>query len=160
MRYETLNGNKIAFVDSPKEITFEQNHRLNKFLAIDEGIGTTMESIDAHRATIAQLIKAEEPAKALVELENLRMNYYFMLENINPKQEAFYALMYSINGERCTGMNKVKYEKIVGDFKMSHYNILYEVKKKFRRSWTLTSLRMILWRIDITIWLKTKLGHY
>ena len=160
MRYETLNGHKIAFVDSPSEITFEQHHDFNLNLAIESGIGSDMESVNNHSQTITALIRSKEYKKALIEQENLRMNYYFILENINPKKEAFYNIMYSIDGVRCTKMNKDRYEAIVGQFKMSFFDIVDEVKKKLMTKWIFIILRITLWKIDIMSWLKIDAGRY
>lgn len=98
MRTEYINGLKIEFYDGDiTELPVTRFQVFSKYVLMDSKIGGTLSDIDEHIGRLMHYIE-KDPKKALIEVQNMRLNMYFILEGINPKQKAFAALIYKING--------------------------------------------------------------
>lgn len=142
MRLEKINGHDIALYDSPEQMPYENYYKLNLCLSIESGIGSSMESVDAHAEMIAKLID-HDPKKAKMELNNMRSSYYFMLNNITPEMDAFFYLVHSIDGVKVDIKEIDLYREQIKKFPYSIKNIVYELKKKLTMNWILFTQRLI-----------------
>lgn len=125
MKTIKLNGREIKVYDSIDEMPIVNFQKYNKYLLIDSGIGSDVDSIDEHIIKIAKLIKANDNKKALLELQNMRQNLCMVNSEISPKHLAFAALIHSIDGKELSDLsddslkavlaeiNSVKRSKIV-----------------------------------------------
>lgn len=99
MRIEKINGIEVEFFDGDiTELPVARFQVFSKFVLLDSKIGSTLSDIDDHISRLAHYVE-KDPKKAIVELQNLRLNLYFVLEGINPKQMAFATLVYKLNGQ-------------------------------------------------------------
>lgn len=129
-----LNNKLVKVYTDIDEMPIVNFQKYNKFLLIDSGIGSTVDDFDAHVTKVAKYIKANDSAKALQELQNMRQNLFMINSEISPKYMAFAALIHSINGERVTDLSDEGLKAI------------------------LTSLKSIKhsWLVKFMLWLKKK----
>ena len=76
MKKILFNNRTIEVYDSIEELPIVNFQKYNKYLLIDSGIGSDVDSIDEHIVKIAKLIKKEDSQKAMQELLNMRQNLY------------------------------------------------------------------------------------
>lgn len=136
MKKILFNNRTIEVYDSIEELPIVNFQKYNKYLLIDSGIGSDVDSIDEHIVKIAKLIKKEDSQKAMQELLNMRQNLYMINSEISPKYLAFAALIYKVDGEEVkdlsddslkeilTKINEIKHNKILA--------FLLEFKKKIQ----------------------------
>lgn len=136
MKTVYLQDKEIKLYDSIDEMPIANFQKYNKYVLIDSGIGSDLDSVDKHVVDLAKIIKSGDKAKAIQELQNLRQNMHMIVQGVSPKYLAFAALIYSING---------KVQKDLSDSGLK--SILSEISE-IKHS-TL---------IDLLIWLKKKLS--
>lgn len=110
MRTEKINGNRIVLFDSIDNLPMGRFEEFNRFFMIDAGIGSDVESIDAHITRIRVFNgqgKTDDVEKALL---NLRQNMIFAIKNVSPAVNCFYSLIDEINGRkvRATSLEDVE----------------------------------------------------
>lgn len=105
MKTVQLNGRIIKLYDSIDEMPIVNFQKYNKYLLIDSGIGSDINSVDEHVTKIAKFIKANDSRKALQELQNMRQNLYMINSEISPGHLAFAALIQSIDGKEITDLS-------------------------------------------------------
>lgn len=119
MKEIATNGHIIKLYDSIDEMPIVNFQKYNKFILIDSGLGSDIDSVDSHLVNLAKLIKTDK-AKASRELQNLRQTMHMIVSGISPKYLAFAALIHSIDGEVITelsddnlksALNKLNYIK-------------------------------------------------
>lgn len=124
MKEIILNNNTIKLYDSIDEMPIVNFQKYNKYILIDSGLGSDIDSIDAHLVNLAKLIKTDKD-KASVEIHNLRQNMYFIVNNISPKYLAFTSLIHSINGVKLTDLSDDNLKKILDKLKeVKHSKII------------------------------------
>lgn len=133
MKEIAIKGHILKLYDSIDEMPIMNFQKYNKYILIDSGLGSDIDSVDNHLVNLAKLIKTDK-AKASQELQNIRQTMHMIVSGISPKYLAFAALIHSIDGEVVTDLsddnlkgllsklNKVKHSTII-DFIM-------KVKKK------------------------------
>ena len=107
------NGYKIKLYDSIEDLPIVNYHKYNRYLLLESGIGSSIEDIDAHIIKIAKLI-GTDAKKAVQELQNMRQSIYMANSELSPKNLAFAALIYSINGEKVNDYSEDNLKHIVG----------------------------------------------
>nr|DAW01016.1 MAG TPA: hypothetical protein [Caudoviricetes sp.] len=124
MKEIATKGHAIKLYDSIDEMPIVNFQKYNKFILIDSGLGSDIDSVDSHLVNLAKLIKTDM-AKASRELQNLRQTMHMIVSGISPKYLAFAALIHSIDGEVLTDLsddglknvlnrlNDIKHNKIV-----------------------------------------------
>lgn len=105
MKTITLNDNVLKMYDDIDELPIVNFQKFNKYMLIDSGIGSDIDSIDKHITRLAKLVKLDDKAQALQELQNMRQNMHMIVNNISPIHLAFVTLIYSINGQRLTDLS-------------------------------------------------------
>lgn len=124
MRKIVVNDKVLKVYDSIDELPIVNFQKYNKYLLIDSGIGSDVDSIDSHISRIAKLIKSNT-SKALQELQNMRQNMYMITSEISPKYMAFACLIYSINGKVITDFSDENLKSIMNDLRtVKHYWII------------------------------------
>lgn len=98
MKTIIINGKEIKLYDSIDEMPIVNFQKYNKYILLDSGLGSDINSVDEHIVNLAKLIKTDA-VKAQQELQNLRQNMHMIVSGISPKYMAFTALIYSINGK-------------------------------------------------------------
>jgi len=124
MKELTIKEHVLKMYDSIDEMPIVNFQKYNKYILIDSGLGSDIDSVDSHLVNLAKLIKTDK-AKASQELQNLRQTMHLIVSGISPKHLAFAALIHSIDGEAVTDLsddnlksildklNEVKHSKIV-----------------------------------------------
>ena len=78
MKYFFIGKHRVKVYDSIDDLPMARFHKYNKFLLIDAGLGSDMQSFDAH-------------------MENMRQNVYIMLTEQSPQNLSFAALVAEID---------------------------------------------------------------
>lgn len=126
-----LGGGSVVLYNSVKEMPIALFRDLQKYLLQSSGIGSTIADFDRHFQKLHELIAAEKLAEAIEEKENLRFNFFSVVNGINWKNLAMMCLVHSINGKpvdngnqegtwqqlESMGMNWGKAEDILNDVK-------------------------------------------
>lgn len=127
------DGRVLKLYDSIDEMPIANFQKYNKYILIDSGLGSDIDSVDAHLVNLARLIKSDMP-KAQQELQNMRQNLYMIISEISPRYLAFASLIHSVNDELVTDLSEDNLKAILDSLKdMKHSAIvdfLYWVKKK------------------------------
>lgn len=134
MKTIKLNGYTLELYDSIDEMPIVNFQKYNKYVLIDSGLGSDINSIDAHLINLAKLIKSDK-VKASQELQNLRQNMHMIVSGISPKYLAFAALIHSINGEKVTNLSDDNLKATLDKLKEAKHSKI----------------------IDFLVWLKKKL---
>ncbi len=133
MKKVEINNRIYQIYDSIDDMPIVNFQKFNKLLLIDSGLGSDVDSIDAHLANLAKLIKTDI-SKAQQEIQNLRQTMYMVSANISPRYMAFAALIYSIDGKVNHDLSDDNLKRIIDDIKTIKHsfliNLLLSVKKK------------------------------
>ncbi len=106
MKKVKVGGLVIEYYDGDiLELPVVRFNVFQRFLLIDAGIGSTVEDADRHAARIQTYIENKLYEKAAIEAQNLRQNVRYVMECITPKDLAFCALVYSVNGKAHTDLS-------------------------------------------------------
>lgn len=134
MKTVKINKKTIKLYDCIDEMPIVNFQKYNKFILLDSGLGSDINSIDEHIVNVAKLIKTDT-AKAMQELQNLRQNMHLIVSEISPKYMAFAALIHSIDDERLEDLSDCNLKHVLKQ--------LSEIKHSFV--------------VDFLIWVKKKL---
>lgn len=142
MRTENFNGHEVVFFDSIDQLPMARHHASNKYLLLDAGIGSDLEDTDKRLSFINEFIKKGDHADAVNEINNLRQNLAFIMQNVNPRMLSFATFVHSIDGVKYDdmspeGLNKVI--NLIGKTGVSYGNVkaVYDfLKKKLMRKWS------------------------
>lgn len=123
MKEITTRGHTLKLYDSIDEMPIINFQKYNKYVLIDSGLGSDIDSIDAHLTNLAKLIKTDK-AKASQELQNLRQTMHMIVSGISPKYLAFAALIHSIDGKEVKDLSDDNLKKILNELnRMKHSKI-------------------------------------
>jgi hypothetical protein len=134
MKETRLGRHKVEVYDNIEEMPMRRFHAFNKFMLIDSGIGSTLQDFDTHLAKARAYVATKKNEQAMTELDNLRQNYFFIMEGISPKYMAFATLVARIDGKECNDLSEDGIRKVletIADAPISTLNETFEgVKKK------------------------------
>lgn len=137
MKTITLNDNVLKMYDDIDELPIVNFQKFNKYMLIDSGIGSDIDSIDKHITRLAKLVKLDDKAQALQELQNMRQNMHMIVNNISPIHLAFATLIYSINGQRLTDLSDENLNALLHRLQCTKrskvIDIVLSFKKKLKR---------------------------
>ena len=97
MKYFFIGRHRVKVYDSIDDLPMARFHKYNKFLLIDAGLGSDMQSFDAHIEKVVRFMKSGDKDNAAKELENMRQNVYIMLTEQSPQNLSFAALVAEID---------------------------------------------------------------
>lgn len=133
MKTITVKGKVIKLYDSIDEMPITNFQKYNKYILLDAGLGSDVNSVDEHIVNLAKLIKTDM-AKAQQELQNLRQNMHMIVSGISPKYMAFAALIQSIDNKPLDNLSDDYLKEVISSIKeIKHSTIasfLMWVKKK------------------------------
>jgi len=98
MRTVTVNKHRLEVYDSIDDLPVKRFHLFNKYMLVDAGVGSDLNSINQHIARIKKFMAEDQPS-AHKELDNLRQSLYLVSQGINVKHMSFVPLIKSINGK-------------------------------------------------------------
>lgn len=133
MKTITVKRKVIKLYDSIDEMPITNFQKYNKYILLDSGLGSDVNSVDEHIVNLAKLIKTDM-AKAQQELQNLRQNMHMIVSGISPKYMAFAALIQSIDNKPLDNLSDDYLKEVLYSIKeIKHSTIasfLMWVKKK------------------------------
>lgn len=100
MKKVTLQGHKIEIYDSIDELPIVRFQIYNKYLLLDCGIGSDMESVDERLERVYRYIKIKDLENLQKEVCNLREAIYFVISELSPRYMAFCCLVGSLDGKK------------------------------------------------------------
>lgn len=128
-----INNHEIKVYDSIDELPIINFQKYNKYVLIDSGLGSDIDSVNSHIANLVALLNSDLK-KAQQQLQNLQQSLYLLVSEISPKNLAFAALIYSFDGEIISDMSDENLKRIlslINTEKQSNIdNIFSEIKKK------------------------------
>lgn len=96
----TLNkSTTVKLYSSIKEMPIVLHNRVQAYLLQDSGIGSDINSIDDHFKQMDNYSAAGQWQELAIERNNLRYNFFMMLEGIDFKSPSFACFIHSINNE-------------------------------------------------------------
>lgn len=130
------DGTRVYVYGDSKECPSKRYSRLQKYLVMDAGIGSDLESISSHFTRLYGFIGEAMTDTALKECENLHMNFFAVLNEMNFRSLAFAIIVASINDEPQTDISDEGLKRLlerVDSLELSQGTIetaVDEVKKK------------------------------
>lgn len=98
---ETLKkgSHTVVIYDDPECLPADNYYKLNKYLLLDNSIGSSIEDFTVkHLNILYTLINNDKKAEAITQINNLRQLFFMTINEINVAQMAFACLVHSING--------------------------------------------------------------
>lgn len=68
-------------------------------MLVDAGLGSDLTSFDTHIERVVRYIKNDKKEDAAKEMENMRQNIYFIMQELSPQHMAFACIVHSIDGK-------------------------------------------------------------
>lgn len=138
MKIDKIGRHTIELYNSIDELSTERFAVYNKMLLIDSGIGSDMDAIDTHITKIMRYLTQDKKDDARIELGNMRMSFYFVIENLSPRHLSYAALVYKIDGKLVTDFSDDNLQRMLKKFsdwgatRGYFEKVLEAVKKKFK----------------------------
>lgn len=96
---QKIGKHTIELYNDISKLPTERFFTYNRMMLLDSGIGGDLEAIDQHITRAMRYVALGKQEQANQVLLNMRESFYFITENINPKNLSFAALVYSIDGK-------------------------------------------------------------
>lgn len=112
MREFKVGTHKVKVYDSIDDLPMLRFHKYNKMLLVDAGIGSDMQSFDAHIEKVVRYFRNGDAENAGKELENLRQNVYVVLSELSPRNLSFAALVAEVDGKACDDISDEGLERV------------------------------------------------
>jgi hypothetical protein len=90
-------NNKLKMYRAADELPMKLYSRFQKYLLVENGVGSTIEAIGTHFAKWFELQSHELHKEALEEGKNLYYNFYMVLQEMNVPGLAFCCLVHSVD---------------------------------------------------------------
>lgn len=132
MKTIELNGKTLQLYDSIDELPIINFQKYNKYILLDSGIGSDVNSIDTHIINLAKLIKTDLK-KASKELQNMRLNMHMVVSEISPSNMAFTALIHSIDGEPLTDLSEDNLKRVLETLNRGKRSKIVDFLAKFKK---------------------------
>jgi hypothetical protein len=133
MRKINIGRKVVEIYDSIDELPVKRFHKFNKYMLVDSGVGSDLNTINDHIGRISKYME-KDPPSARRELENLRQSLYMVIEEINIKHLSFALLVKSINGKEVHDLSEENVKRIsaeLSNIELGVFDRLIEsVKKK------------------------------
>ena len=145
MKKVQIRENEITFYSSAEEMPIRRYQRFNKFLMMDNEIGSDFEDFNKRGAKAVSLLKNKMIDEAVIELENRRMMVYNAFMEYSPQGRALAILVYSINGKVIENYTSDILDDVlkeldeIGFTKSQSETTTDEVKKKSKKNYQFIS---------------------
>ena len=116
MKTVFIKNRKVVLYDSIDELPIINFQKYNKCILIDSGLGSDVDAIDSHIVNIAKYINSGNKKQAIQELQNMRQNMHMVVSAVSPRNMAFAALIYSIDGKKQTDLSDEHLQEIIREF--------------------------------------------
>lgn len=80
--FKTVDGvdHSVTFHTSIKTLPIKQYQLVQKYSLIDLGVGSSLHDVNRHLSRLDQFLSAKEIESAIIERQNLQINFSFMLD--------------------------------------------------------------------------------
>lgn len=136
MRVIDVNGHKVEIYDTPEQMTMKRYQRFNKFLMIDNEVGSDFTDFTNRLSKAVQYLKKGMRDESVRELENWRQMVYNAFMEYSPQNMALALLVHKIDGTEYTDITGGGLQKVLDDLEKIGFtqqtatNTVSEVKKK------------------------------
>lgn len=142
MKIIEFKGHKVELYDNADQLPIKRYQRFNKYLMIDNEVGSTFDDFDRRNLSIIELLKKDMKQEAIIEMENRRQMVFNAFQEYSPKNLALAILVHSIDDiiyidysdESLSNISKKLDE--IGFTKFMMDDNVSEVKKKSKNNWT------------------------
>jgi hypothetical protein len=108
-----LKGVEIVFYSSPEDLPMKRYQRFNKYLMIDNEVGSDFADFNTRLNKVVQFFKKGMNTAGSKELENWRQMVYNSFKEYSPKGMALACLVKSIGGVECKSITGDALQKVV-----------------------------------------------
>lgn len=133
MKTVFIKGKKIQLYDSIDEMPIVNFQKYNKCILIDSGLGSDIDSIDNHIVDIAKYVKNGNTKNALQELQNMRQTMHMIVSGVSPKNLAFAALIYSIDGVEQKNLSDEHLQEIMNELNELPFGLFIDLIEKLKK---------------------------
>lgn len=133
MKTVFIKGKKIQLYDSIDEMPIVNFQKYNKCVLIDSGLGSDIDSIDNHIVDIAKYVKNGDTKNALQELQNMRQTMHMIVSGVSPKNLAFAALIYSIDGVEQKNLSDEHLQEIINELNELPFGLFIDLIEKLKK---------------------------
>lgn len=150
MKHLNVNGREIQIYNSAEVMPMKRYQRFNKFLMIDNEVGSDFEDFNRRSSKAIEFFKKKMIEEGIKELESRRQMVYNSFMEYSPKGRAFAILVHSIDGIVCNDYSKEGLDEVlkkldsIGISQLEVVDTVGEVKKKSKKNWILTSLKNLI----------------
>lgn len=126
----------VEFYDSAETLSILRYQKFNKYLMLDNEVGSTIPDFDKRLRKALQFIGQGMTEEGKKELENARQAVFNIHNEFSPRNKALAILVKRIDDRHYTEMDSGEIQKIenhlerIGITKEAMDNVLNEVKKK------------------------------
>lgn len=126
----------VEFYDSPENLSIKRYQSFNKYLMIDNEVGSSVLDYDKRMQKAIQFVKSDMKSEAIKELTNNRQNVFNCLNEYTPKNKALAILVKSIDERNYENINSNTLNEIetrlesIGFTREMMDNVINQVKKK------------------------------
>ena len=131
-----VGSHSVEFYDSPETLPIIRYQKFNKFLMIDNEVGSSISDYDKRMQKAIKFLNSDLKPEALKELENNRQNVFNCLSEYTPRNKALAVLVKSIDGKKYHGIDSETLKEVeldldrIGFTKKMMDEVIDEVKKK------------------------------
>lgn len=136
MKTIDVNGHKVEIYDTAERMTMKRYQRFNKFLMIDNEVGSDFTDFNGRLVKAIAFLKKGMKDEGVAELENWRQMVYNAFTEYSPKGMALALLVHKIDDEVFTDISASELQRILDKLEVIGFtqetatNTVSEVKKK------------------------------
>lgn len=134
MKTVKINNHELKLYDSIDEIPIVNFQKYNKYIIVDSGLGSDIDSVDEHLVNLAKLIKSDKD-KAQQELQNLRQTMHLIVSGISPNYLAFAALIHSIDGKVVEDLSDENLKSIIEKLQKAKHSMIVSLLLWVKKNW-------------------------
>lgn len=134
---DNTNTERTAtFHTSIKTLPIKQYQLVQKYSLIDLGVGSSLHDVNRHLSRLDQFLSAKELESAIVERQNLQINFSFMLDSQVVPLYITCAMLDKLDGEKVcldTEEDLDKYYELLANSSIT-YGVISEVADSQKKS--------------------------
>ena len=150
MKRAKENGNDILLYDSIQETPITRFMEYNRYLFIDSKVGADHNALEQHIALLHKYSENGDKERHKKQLMNYHLAIQFIMGRINPRMNAFVAMMKELNGKQVVDVDENAAAEYIQEMgrrgltwgKMNFH--LAALKKKLQLSWTRFFRRLLI----------------
>lgn len=150
MKSYKLGLHEVKFYNSIDDLPIKRFQKFNKYMMIDNEVGSTFEDFLRRDRMISEFIDKEMYEEAKTAMSNRSQTVFNAYMDYSPREQALAIMVHSIDGKRYTDYSDDTLDEITG--RLDEYGFtkkdmdetIEKVKKKSKKNWFNTFLRRLL----------------